>query len=59
MSEANKEIMRRAYRAIGEGDVKVLEELMADDVIEHEEFPGLEPTKEGVLVSRHACSGVI
>ena len=49
MSDANKEIMRRAYRAIGEGDVKVLGELMADDVIEHEEFPGLEPTKEGVL----------
>jgi len=49
MSESNKEIIRRGYRAIGEGDLEVFGELIADDVIEREEAPGFEPTKEGVL----------
>jgi steroid delta-isomerase-like uncharacterized protein len=49
MSEQNKAVVRRAYEAMGQGDFGTLEELMADDLIEHEEFPGLEPSKEGVL----------
>jgi steroid delta-isomerase-like uncharacterized protein len=34
---------------MGSGDSGTLEALLADDVVEHEVFPGLEPTKEGVL----------
>ena len=49
MTTAEKDIVRRVYRAIGEGDLGTLGELMADDIIEHEEFPGLEPNKAGVL----------
>jgi steroid delta-isomerase-like uncharacterized protein len=45
----DKEIVRSLYRAISDGDLEALGELIGDDVIEHEEFPGLAPTKEGVL----------
>ena len=40
--------MRRLYELIGEGDIDGLGEQMADDFVEHEELPGLEPSKEGV-----------
>ena len=45
----NKEIVRQVYGAVGRGDFDALADLIADDVVEHEEFPGLEPNKEGVL----------
>lgn len=48
-SQENKEVIRRVFDAISGGDMKTLESLLADDVVEHEEFPGLEPNKEGVL----------
>ena len=40
---------RRAYDLINAGDIDGFGELMADDFVEHEEMPGLAPTKEGVL----------
>ena len=40
---------RGFYEAVNEGQLDRLAELMADDFIEHEEAPGLAPTKEGVL----------
>jgi steroid delta-isomerase-like uncharacterized protein len=40
--------MRRAYELITAGDIDGFAELLADDMIEHEETPGLAPTKEGV-----------
>ncbi len=49
MSDENKAVVRRMYQAIGEGDLAVLADLIDDDLIEHEEFPGLEPNKQGVL----------
>lgn len=49
MSDENKAVVRRAYQAVGQGDYETLEELMADDLIEHEVFPGLEPNKQGVI----------
>jgi predicted ester cyclase len=30
------------------GNVEVIDELVADDYVEHQEFPGLEPTKDGL-----------
>jgi len=30
------------------GKVDVIDELVADDYVEHQEFPGLEPTKDGL-----------
>jgi len=40
---------RRFYDLMSAGDVDGLGAAMADDFVEHEETPGLEPTKEGVL----------
>jgi steroid delta-isomerase-like uncharacterized protein len=40
--------MRRAYDLINAGDVDGFGDLLADDFVEHEELPGLEPGKEGV-----------
>ena len=40
---------RRAYDLLNAGDIDGFGELMADDFVEHEEMPGLAPTKEGVL----------
>ena len=40
---------RRAYDLINAGDIDGFGGLMADDFVEHEEMPGLAPTKEGVL----------
>jgi steroid delta-isomerase-like uncharacterized protein len=40
---------QRAYELINAGDIDGFGELVADDFVEHEESPGLAPTKEGVL----------
>jgi len=40
--------MRRLYELVNAGDVDGFGELLADDFVEHEESPGLAPTKEGV-----------
>jgi len=39
---------RRLYDLINAGDIDGFADLLADDFIEHEETPGLAPTKEGV-----------
>lgn len=43
------ETTRRAYELISAGDIDGFGDLMSDDFIEHEETPGLAPTKDGVL----------
>ena len=40
--------IRRMYDLLSTGDIDGFGDLIADDFIEHEETPGLEPTKEGV-----------
>ena len=40
--------MRRLYELISAGDIDGFADLLAEDFVEHEETPGLEPTKEGV-----------
>jgi steroid delta-isomerase-like uncharacterized protein len=40
--------MRRGYELISAGDIDGFADLIAEDMVEHEELPGLEPTKEGV-----------
>ncbi len=40
---------RRLYDSINAGDLEGFGRLLADDFVEHEETPGLAPTKEGVL----------
>jgi steroid delta-isomerase-like uncharacterized protein len=41
--------MRRCYELINAGDIDGFGKFLADDFVEHEETPGLAPTKEGVL----------
>jgi steroid delta-isomerase-like uncharacterized protein len=41
--------MRSAYERISAGDVAGFGDLVAEDFVEHEETPGLAPTKEGTL----------
>jgi steroid delta-isomerase-like uncharacterized protein len=41
--------MRSTYERINAGDIDGFGELVADDFVEHDEVPGLPPTKEGVL----------
>ncbi|HEY7536776.1 MAG TPA: ester cyclase [Gaiellaceae bacterium] len=41
--------MRQIYDLINRGDIDGLGDLLADDFVDHEELPGLAPTKEGVL----------
>jgi steroid delta-isomerase-like uncharacterized protein len=45
----NADAMRRAYDLINAGDIDGFGTLLADDFVEHEASPGLEPTKAGVL----------
>ena len=40
--------MRHMYDLLNTGDIDGFGELLADDFVEHEESPGLAPTKEGV-----------
>jgi steroid delta-isomerase-like uncharacterized protein len=49
MSNDPKAVVRRVYQAVSSGDFESLSALIADDVVEHEQLPGLEPNKEGVL----------
>ena len=48
MSEENKEITRRFYEAINAGRMEIIDEVVAEDLVEHEEFPGLASGREGV-----------
>jgi len=45
----NETTMRRMYELLSAGDVEAFGELLTADFVEHEETPGLEPTKDGVL----------
>jgi steroid delta-isomerase-like uncharacterized protein len=40
--------MRRLFDLLSAGDIDGFGDLLADDFVEHEHFPGLPPTKEGV-----------
>jgi len=41
--------VRRVYELIGAGDIEGFGRHLADDFVDHEELPGLAPTKDGVL----------
>ena len=41
--------MRSTYERINAGDIAGFGDLVADDFIEHDDAPGLPPTKEGTL----------
>jgi predicted ester cyclase len=45
----NAATMRSAYERISEGDISGFGDLVAEGFVEHEEIPGLPPTKDGML----------
>jgi len=45
--------MRRMYDLLNAGDVDGFGDALADDFVEHEELPGLSPTKDGVKAFFH------
>jgi steroid delta-isomerase-like uncharacterized protein len=48
-SDRNKELMRQFYEeVINAGNIDLIDELLSDDFVEHEEFPGITPDREGV-----------
>src|SRR3954471_8568702 len=49
-TEANKALVRRFYEAIDRGDLAAMDELVAEDYIDHSPppFPGLAPGREGL-----------
>jgi len=46
---ANKDVLARMYdEAINGGNLDLIDELLSDDFVEHEEFPGLDNTRDSV-----------
>ena len=48
MSASNKDIVARLYSEVSRGNLDVIDERLANDVVEHEVLPGLPPTRAGV-----------
>lgn len=48
MTDPNKTLTRQLYDRLNAGDLGAVDDLIADDFAEHEEIPGLPPTKAGV-----------
>ena len=48
-SEDNKALVRRFFdEVVNGGNIDLIDELLTDDFVEHEKFPGLEPNRDGV-----------
>jgi steroid delta-isomerase-like uncharacterized protein len=49
VSEDNKALMRRFYdEVVAQGNVDLIDDMLAEDFVEHEEFPGITPDRAGV-----------
>jgi steroid delta-isomerase-like uncharacterized protein len=48
MSDANKVATRQFFDRLNAGDLTLIDDLVSDDFVEHEVFPGLEPNKAGL-----------
>jgi steroid delta-isomerase-like uncharacterized protein len=49
VSQENKAAVRGLYDAINAGDLGALADAIADNVVEHEDLPGVPPGKAGVV----------
>ena len=62
-AESNKALVRRFYEEIDKGNIGVLDELVAEDYLDHNPppFPGLASGREGVIqafrIFQHATPG--
>ena len=46
--DVNKALARQFFKRMSAGDLSAVDELVADDYVEHEQVPGLAPGKAGV-----------
>jgi steroid delta-isomerase-like uncharacterized protein len=46
--DVNKALTRQFFKRVSAGDLSAVDELVADDYVEHEQVPGLAPGKAGV-----------
>jgi len=45
---SNKDTMRRFYDEVSSGNLGIIDELLSADLVEHDEFPGIEQSRAGV-----------
>jgi len=45
---SNKDTMTRFYDEISAGNTAIVDELISEDLVEHDEFPGIPQTRDGV-----------
>ena len=45
---SNKDTMQRFYDEVSAGNLGIIDELISPDLVEHDEFPGIPQTREGV-----------
>lgn len=45
---SNKDTMKRFYEEVSAGNLGIIEELISEDLVEHDEFPGIEQSRAGV-----------
>jgi predicted ester cyclase len=45
---SNKATMQRFYDEVSAGNLGIVDELLSDDLVEHDEFPGIPQSKAGV-----------
>ena len=57
MSDANKEISLRLVEGFGQGRAEVIDELVADDIVDHGAFEGMPAGREGVKALFGAIHG--
>src|SRR5690242_3469059 len=48
MSEANKDVVRRVMNVFNTRDLSPVDQLVAEDVVDHNPFPGQAPGREGL-----------
>ena len=47
-TDLNKDVVRRSYRVYATGNLDVLDDVIADDYVDHNPLPGQGPGREGV-----------
>jgi predicted ester cyclase len=45
---SNKDTMARFYEEVSAGNTGIVDEVIAEDLVEHDEFPGIPQTRDGV-----------
>ena len=48
MSAESKDLVHRFYEEVSAGNLSIVDELISDDFVEHEVFPGIPANKDGV-----------